>query len=204
MSLYITESDIKVYNDLIRKDGPNGAPTLKHKFSEIARIHCSLTDKSYSRYNKDRIFFYSISDPNSFNYIINRDTRTIDLDLLKNENWQDILKKQIEDADKENKIQDLLVLFSKYNIIRNKAIEIAKEYALLTGVRFSDVERGTFTLMPSITCIEQIKVNVSYELRVFYGELDDYKIFSFPMELLVVDNWKEKLKEYHESSKREY
>jgi len=202
MNLYITESDIEVYNDLIKKDGPNGAPTLKHKFNEIAKIHCSLTDKNYLIYNKDRIKFYSISNSNSFNYIVDRDVRAVDLNLLKNENWQDILKKEIDNVEKEKKIKNLLLLFSEYNITKNKAIKIAKEYALLTGVRLYDIERGTFTLMSALDCVEEIKVTVSYELRVFYGELDDFKTFSFPVELLVIDNWKEKLKEYIDSKKK--
>jgi hypothetical protein len=146
--------------------------------------------------------FYSISNSNSFNYIVDRDVRAVDLNLLKNENWQDILKKEIDNVEKEKKIKNLLLLFSEYNITKNKAIKIAKEYALLTGVRLYDIERGTFTLMSALDCVEEIKVTVSYELRVFYGELDDFKTFSFPVELLVIDNWKEKLKEYIDSKKK--
>lgn len=99
------------------------------------------------------------------------------------------------------KIFDIKVFLSSYLQIKNKAIEIAKELALLKGVKLRDIEQGTFTLITSPDSIREENIIVSYELRVFYGELDDYKILSFPMELLIVDDWKEKLKEFFDSRK---
>lgn len=90
---------------------------------------------------------------------------------------------------------------AKYLDIKNVAIEIAKKLALLKGVKLRDIEQGTFTLITSPDSIREENIIVSYELRVFYGELDDHKILSFPMELLIIDDWKEKLKEFFDSRK---
>jgi hypothetical protein len=97
------------------------------------------------------------------------------------------------------KIFDIKVFLSSYLQIKDKAIEIAKEYALLKCIGKSNIENGIFRFMTSPSDIEKEIVTVLFELSSIAGEIDDQEIFIFPMELLVVDNWKEKLKEYHSS-----
>lgn len=193
---YITEKDIEVYNEVFAKQG--FAPTLENKFKEILKIYSNIVYPGKSEY----IHFMRLGDKNlecfDYNY---KEYIDIPIDFLKNENWQEILQKQIDDKNKNIKLNAIKGPLLRYFEIKNKAIEIAKELALLKGVKLSDIERGTFTLITSLDSIREENIIVSYELRVFYGELDDHKILSFPMELLVIDDWKEKLKEFFDSRK---
>lgn len=193
-TLYITEKDIEVYNETCKKQGY--APTLQNKFEEIVKIYSNIVYPGKSEY----INFLRLGNSNfeCFDYY-NELYVDIPIDFLKNEDWQEVLQKQIDDKNKKQEIDGIKNILNQYSKIKDKAIEIAKEYALLKCIRKSNIEDGIFTFMTSPSNIEKEIVTVLFELRSIAGELDDQEIFIFPMELLVVDNWKEKLKEYHNS-----
>ena len=196
-NLYITQSDVEIYNHLIEVDGRNGAPTLRNKFNEII--------KKYREINGDppeKVYFVEFWD-NFVSYTIEYEmyctNEYISLNLLKNPDWESVLKEQFQKEKIQNQTSEIKQKIDQYSKIKDKAIEIAKEYALLKCIRKSNIEDGIFTFMTSPSDIEKEIVTVLFELRSIAGELDDQEIFIFPMELLVIDNWKEKLKEYHNS-----
>lgn len=191
---YITESDIEVYNKIVKKQGI--APTLDSKFKEIVKIYSDIVYPGKNEY----IHFTGLNSSNleCFDYYTEQNI-DIPIDFLKNENWQEILQKQIDDKNKNVKLNGMKHFLKRYIEIKDKAIEIAKEYALLKNIRKSSIEDGMFTFMTSPSNIEKGIITVLFELSPIAGEIDDQEVFIFPMELLVIDDCKEKLKEYHNS-----
>ena len=193
-NLYITQSDIEVYDEIVKKQG--FAPTLENKFEEIIKIYSNIIYPGRNEYI--RFLRLGSSDLECFDYNY-EEYIDIPIDFLKNENWQEILQKQIDDKNKKTKIDGMKHFLNRYFEIKDKAIEIAKEYALIKNIKKSFIEKGMFTFMTSPVNIENGTITVLFELLSICGEIDDQEVFIFPMELLVVDNWKEKLKEYHNS-----
>lgn len=194
---YITQSDIEVYNQLVKSGGPNAAPTLDNKFKEIVKIYAKILKPE----NDEFISYLRMEHSGNlecYNHSYER-YLYIPFDLLKNENWQDLLKKEIDDKNKKQEIDGIKNILNQYLKIKDKAIEIAKEYALLKNIRKSSIEDGVFTFMTSPSNIEKEIITVLFELSSIAGEIDDQEVFIFPVELLVIDDWKEKLKEYHSS-----
>ena len=199
-SYYIVQSDIDVYNKLVESGGLNFARTLNAKFSEIAKKHASITFNSIS--DPISVEFAGINE-NYFCYYAEfngeNNSLYVDVKFLKNPNWQDLLKKEIDEKNKKQEIDGIKNILNRYLKIKDRAIDVAREYALLKDLNKSNIKDGIFTLMTSPSDIQKEIVTVLFELSSIAGEIDDQEVFIFPMELLVVDDWKEKLKDYHNS-----